>query len=224
MRIGRSRAACHHEAGHALARWYFGYFTDRAIVLTAEDVRARRWPENSLGDLVECVGMVSGHPIHVCIDAGVRYREDPEGRRPAEIARDQDLIGCFSGMAAEAAYRHWSLTPCLIGGGERDFADIAFIMDNWGLSDTEEREVLRAAERRAVALVRSRRGASAVRAMADALMERGEIDGKEIDYLCRAAYGGRQPEFGAWNDHWPPTLSEIRASHIPSSVAERSAA
>jgi len=39
---GRRMLTCHHEVGHALVLWFFGYDTDKATVLTVEEVRAGR--------------------------------------------------------------------------------------------------------------------------------------------------------------------------------------
>lgn len=37
---GRCPLTCHHEGGHALVRWFFGYHTDRAVVQTVEELIA----------------------------------------------------------------------------------------------------------------------------------------------------------------------------------------
>ncbi|MBV8613946.1 MAG: hypothetical protein JOY66_09280 [Acetobacteraceae bacterium] len=38
IRPSRRPLACHHEAGHALARWYFGHAFDRVVVLSTGQV------------------------------------------------------------------------------------------------------------------------------------------------------------------------------------------
>ena len=37
---GRRPLTCHHEAGHAVARWWLGFHLDDATVLSVEEVRA----------------------------------------------------------------------------------------------------------------------------------------------------------------------------------------
>lgn len=61
---GRRRLTCHHEAGHALVRWYFGHGTDRAVVLTVEEIRAGKLIEGWRGEPHAAEGSVVGYPIH----------------------------------------------------------------------------------------------------------------------------------------------------------------
>jgi hypothetical protein len=60
---GRRRLTCFHEAGHCLARWYFGYPIERVVVLTVEQVRAGVRIRNPRGELVTCEGMVVANSI-----------------------------------------------------------------------------------------------------------------------------------------------------------------
>ena len=60
---GRRSLTCHHEAGHALARWFFGYDTDRAVVQPVEAFLAGRRIRDRRGRLVTCEGMVTGYDI-----------------------------------------------------------------------------------------------------------------------------------------------------------------
>ncbi len=39
FRPGRRPLACYHEAGHCLARWYFGRQFDRAVVLSPDEIQ-----------------------------------------------------------------------------------------------------------------------------------------------------------------------------------------
>lgn len=221
---GRRRLTCHHEAGHALARWYFGHITDRAVVLTVEDVRARKGVENRRGVLVECEGIVDGYdicgypfgPFGVSIDAP----QQAEILRLWAYSRDVELINCHAGVYAEADFRRRSVGDCMLAGGEGDMRHVRTILDAWGLNTDDCAAVAWAAETRASALVRSRIGSTAIKAIADALMERGEADGEEIAGLCRNAYGGRECPFGAWSSFWPPTLDQIRAGFIPETMAK----
>lgn len=216
---GRRRLTCHHEAGHALVRWYFGYHTDRAIVLTIEQVRAGVQIETRKGGLVLCEGIVEGYDIH-----GPPWGPMPLGGTPEDqeqlthlraVSRDIELMNCAAGIAAEASYRKVSASICALWGGEGDLRTSGQILDAWYVDPLESREAALAAERLAVALVRSRLGAAAISGVADALMGNGEITGDEIASLCRGAYGGRQCAFGAWSAHWPPTLDQLRSGYIP---------
>lgn len=223
MPRGRRRLTCHHEAGHALVRWYFGHRTDRAVVLTVEELRAGVTVENHRGIEVACEGIVDGWEIHEPPfgprDFGGASEAAAAAERWREIGRDVELMTCAAGMAAEAAYRRVSVLACAIGGGDGDLKFARTILDAWFPSGEGRREAMFLAERRAAALVRSAPGSAAIGAMADALMERGEIDGDEIDTMCRRAYGGRQCEFGGWNALWPPTLAQIRSGFIPEPAA-----
>ena len=83
------------------------------------------------------------------------------------------------------------------------------VLDAWNLSEAESSATSLLAEDRTAALVRSRTGEAAIRALANLLMERGEVEGSEIAAIFRQAYGDRQCAYGAWNAHWPPTLAQI---------------
>ena len=100
-------------------------------------------------------------------------------------------------------------------GGSGDMKNFGMILDAWKLPEEERRAVCQAAEARAAALVRSPQGAAAIKAIADVLMTRGQASGDRIAALCRKAYGGRECAYGAWVDHWPPTLDQIQTGHIP---------
>lgn len=219
---GRRRLTCHHEGGHALVRWYFGHTTDKAVVLTVEEVRAGKQVENRRGVLGACEGAVDGYDIHSWPFgprelSGATPAEAEAFQRDLEMSRDIELINCAAGMAAEAHYRRNSVLACAIGGGDGDLQHTRDILDAWYPDRAERSTVALTAERRASALVRSPQGSAAIRAMADALMDRGEIKGDEIAFLCSQAYGGRACRFGGWAEHWPPTLAQLRAGFIPES-------
>lgn len=226
---GRRPLTCHHEAGHALARWYFGHRMDRAVVLTVEEVRAGAQMENRRGiPVIGCEGMVDAYsicgypygPAYVTIDPST----GPEFLRLWEVSRDIALIECYAGFYAESAYRRCSVVGSILAGGDGDMKSAAAILDGWDFSEEERDLVTLSTQDRAAALVRSRRGSAAIRSMAAALQIKGEIDGDEIASLCRAAYDGRECAFGAWSSHWPPTLAQIRNGHIPDPPAPTRAA
>jgi hypothetical protein len=52
-------------------------------------------------------------------------------------------------------------------------------------------------------------------------MDKSELTGDEVAALCRAAYDGRQPAYGVWLPHWPPTLAQLRAGFIPNTEKPR---
>lgn len=224
---GRRPLTCHHEAGHALARWFFGYGTDRAVVQTFEAFRAGKQVRDRRGRLVTCEGLVTGYDIHghpwgrLELSNGTPDQQAWLDRDRA-IGRDIELIYCLAGFYAEAAYTRRSVGGCMLDGGGGDMKGFGAIIDAWKLSEEEKRAVCLTAEARATALVRSPQGSAAIKAMADALMLRGQMSGERIATLCRRAYGGRECAFGAWMDHWPPTLEQIRAGYIPER-AERQA-
>ncbi len=216
---GRRRLVCHHEAGHALARWYFGHLTDRVTVLTAEQVRAGETIEDERGRRVPCEGLCEGYDIIGYPFGPTRIEGGPEKQarinHALAVSRDVELIHCVAGFYAEADYGRLSPSACMFSGGLKDMARLKIVLDAWDLHDDEGHASAALAGKRATALVRSPKGAAAIGALADALMERGEVECEEIGTIFRGAYDGRECRFGAWNAHWPPTLDQLRAGFIP---------
>ncbi|QEE37589.1 MULTISPECIES: hypothetical protein [unclassified Methylobacterium] len=216
---GRRRLTCHHEGGHALVRWFFGYHTDRAVVQTVEELIAGKRVRDRRGRLVACEGIVTGYDI--CgwpfgrLKISGSAEDQAEYDRVRAVSRDIELINCYAGFYAEAAYARRSVRGCMLAGGGGDIKNSRAILDAWHLPEEERRAVTLAAEALASALVRSPQGAAAIKAIADVLMTRGQASGDRIAALCRKAYGGRECAYGAWVDHWPPTLDQIRTGHIP---------
>lgn len=220
----RRPLTCHHEAGHALVRWFFGYHTDRAVVQTVEALLAGKRVRDRRGRLVSCEGLVTGYDI--CgwpfgpLKISGSAEDQAECNRVRAVSRDIELINCYAGFYAEAAYTRRSVGGCMLAGGGGDMKNSRAILDAWDLPEEEYRAVTLAAEARASALVRSPQGAAAIKAIADVLMLRGQISGDRIASLCRTAYGGRECAYGAWMDQWPPTLDQIRAGYIPERPAK----
>ncbi|MCJ2114188.1 hypothetical protein MKK64_23755 [Methylobacterium sp. E-025] len=217
---GRRRLTCHHEAGHALVRWYFGYDTDKAVVLTVEELIAGRMIEDRQGNLVTCEGLVDGYDI-IGYPFGPRTihnlppGEQDEFNRCRAIARDIEFINCLAGIYAEARYRKMSAGGCMFSGGLEDMKHFKILVNAWKLPEKEQRAISGLAEARAAALVRSPMGSAGIRNLADLLMEHGEVDGEKIAAVFRQAYGGRQCAYGAWDAHWPPTLIQIQDGFVP---------
>lgn len=217
---GRRRLTCHHEAGHALTRWYFGHQTDRAVVLTVEEVRAGKVVKNRKGvRVVGCEGIVEGYDLHGYPYGPMRIEGSPEEQERFNhlraISRDMELINCHAGFMAEAHYRRMSAIACMLSGGRQDMQHAQLVVEAWKLAEPERDKVFKLAEARAAALVRSVPGAAAIKAIADALMERGRLTGDQIAKLCRGAYSGRECAHGAWVAHWPATPEQIRSGFIP---------
>ena len=217
---GRRKLACFHEAGHCLARWYLGYFTDSVEVLTLEQLFNREKLVNRRGIPIEGEGLVSGYSIaaHRTYEQLLKAGESPDLKdqflREAKISNEKAMIETVAGVLAEARYRKESSWRVSSRAGP-------WIWRTWNTLRTFGRPrrkgklAKRKAWDRAGALVRSPEGWAAITAMAKALHERGRLEDEEIEELCRDAYGGRQPEFGCWHQHWPPSLEMIRSGFIP---------
>ena len=220
---GRRWLTCHHEAGHALVRWYFGHLTDRAVVLTVQEMQAGARVEVRRGRLQACEGVVYGYDICPRPYGPIPFEGTAEDQATFDhrraVARDIELTNCYAGFYAEAAYCRSSVGSRVLAGGSQDVNEASDILDGWGLEGEARSAVAWAAQQRASALVRSRPGSAAIGLIATRLMDRGEVDGSEIAALCRQAYGGRECDFGAWDAHWPPTLTQIRSGFIPEAIS-----
>lgn len=215
----RRRATCHHEAGHAFVRWFFGFKTDRAVVQTDQEIRSGKRLRGRDGDLVTCHGMVSGDPIHDRPFGPWPQAGSPEqqaaGLRWWVYRRDVELIHCYAGFHAEAHYRRIDPAAAMLGGGGADMERFSAIMNAWSLDKADRKELEAKVDAWTRALVRSPQGSAAIQTVANALMTRGRLSGAQIAALCREAYGGRECAFEAWANQWPPTVEQIRSGYIP---------
>lgn len=216
---GRRRLTCHHEAGHALVRWYFGHMTDRILVLTVEQVLSGTTVIDNRGRKIVCEGLCEGADILSYPFGTIQIASNPEEETKVNklraILRDVHLIYCFAGSYAEAFYSRVSPVACMLSGGLDDIKHAKIVLDAWNLDSSKRDQMEKLACRRAAALVRSAKGALAIKALANALVERGEIEGEEVGRIFRGFYDGQQCKFGAWNAYWPPTLRQLRDGVVP---------
>jgi len=119
------------------------------------------------------------------------------------------LMELYAGPFAEARFRKCSALACFLLGGDQDMAQAREIAAAWFDEEVDRRAAHFRADRRAAALVRSRKGWMAISALASAVFRKGEIDGDEVDALCAGVYGG-EFRYGGWDKAWPPTLEQIR--------------
>ena len=98
------------------------------------------------------------------------------------------LVELYAGSWAEARYRRRSSFECVLGGGRQDFAQAKEVAEAWFKTEEARTAAHSRAEQIARTLVRSPKGWTAVQAVAGALLDRGRLDGDEVDTLCAAAY------------------------------------
>ncbi len=217
----RRRSTCHHEAGHALARWWLGFDTDSAAVLSSEQVCAGVGLADHRGKTrYDLEGMVCGHWITLPFarqivddsetDAAVRARI----ARTAPIRVEMALVTIYAGVYAQVAFTRKSETGSFAAGGLADLDDTKTIAAEWFVEEADQDRAHRLGECLAKALVRSPKGAAAIHVMAEVLYQCGDLDGAEIDELCSTAYG--EPYvYDRWAEVWPPTPAQIRSGFLP---------
>ncbi len=216
----RRPLVCYHEAGHAFARWFFGHYTYRAVVLTRDQVLRGDWPVDRKGRVQrDAEGAVDGYDmgpnpfISPKIDEIAFEGEDGDRiRREMRIGAEIDLVDCAIAYTAEARYMKTSASACLLEGGQAD-ALRALATAGWLHStEAEKWSALALSTRRASALVRSSKGWRAISAIANALIDRGIIDGDDIDTVCCKAYGiDEQHRREAVHDAWPWPMNALKA-------------
>jgi hypothetical protein len=222
---GRRRLACYHEAGHCLARWFFGYGTDGAWVLTVDQVLRREWPIDDRGRVCEAEGAVERYDIVSPTMSLAMLDQMEEGggtapewlasmRSEMPIAAEITMIESIAGPIAEARFRKCGLFVAIWQGGHGDMQTMTATAAAWFLEG--ERDIARrTAETRATALVRSPKGWAAITTIGEALFNYGRVEGHEIDTMCAAAFGREMSAFYGWMPHWPPTLEMLRKGSLP---------
>ncbi len=218
----RRRHTAIHEAGHCVARWYFGHLTERVQVFSAAEVAAGAVIDLAHGLSLPCEGRTDGYDLAPHPSERKRLLESPDTAHEALARVEMALIEGYAGVVAEARHRRRALDLCIREGGEADMEQNGALLRLWYLADAHGTTDLEA-RRRASALVRSPRGWQAVTTIADALIERGALPGHEIARLCRRAYG-TEPDFEGWVEHWPPRLDQLRAGFVPAALALAAAA
>ena len=221
---GRRPLACYHEAGHCLIRWYFGHRFHGVTVLAIEEIRRNKRIIDRRGrPITDVEGLVEGYDIGPPPDLGPEAFEGMEGppERLAQVRQSQRiglevmLVECHAGIVAEARYRKCGVDALVLTGGNADMASARDVLDRWFPEATAREHAAVLAKSRAQALVHSEAGWRAITAIAEALMERGELSWEDADALCAAAYGHKQPSLKAWKESWPPELAMIRAGRVP---------
>ncbi len=214
----RRRLVCYHEAGHAVVRWWLGHPADNAVVISRAAFLAGGTILDRRDRPYRAEGIVNGYDIADPEMFKLALADDADpGRRLHErfAARiGMALIEDHAGAAAEARYLRRSIVACLIDGGASDMASAERISDEWFGEEKAALDACHEAERRAQRFVRSPKGWAAITAVAEALQERGELDGAEIASLCADVYGG-EPTYDAWALRWPPMPEEIRSGFLP---------
>jgi hypothetical protein len=208
-----------------LGRWFFGYDTHGAWVLTVDQVLRHDWPIDDRGRICEAEAMVERYDIvsPVMSTAKIDGMEANGGTEPdvlalmrhempkaAEVAMIESIIGPI----AEARFRKCGLIVAIWEGGKADIDTMDAIAAAWFPED-QRSAITRLAEKRASALVRSPKGWAAITAVGEALFECGRVEGDEIEAMCSAAFGREMSPFGGWSSHWPPTLEMLRDDTFP---------
>ncbi len=228
---GRRRLTCHHEAGHALARWWLGFYTYSAAVLSVEEVQAGVGLADERGSMrYGLEGLVCGSGIHLpfareIVDDATDTSDAARAliNRTAPIRVEMALVVMYAGAFAQTAFTRQSGTGSFFDGGMADLDNAKTIAAEWFVEKADQKRAHRQAERCARAIVRSPKGSAAIEAMAEILHTFGHLDGSEIDELCSVAYS-EAFAFDRWAEAWPPTPAQIRDGFLPQPRAQAVAA
>ena len=226
-RLGRERRrlTAVHEAGHVLARVYFGHDFDRAVVRSVAEVLDGPHVTER-GHEIEVEGVVEGYDLcsRWTSPELLRARQGDTAEQRDAVVRhgfmsaEMEMMECFAGPIAEARFRHCALVAVTLTGGDEDWRCAEGLAAKWFPSDPGA--ALRLAEKRAGSLVRSQPGWHAIGRMAAVLVDRGVLDCEEATDIFAAAYGAPAPPLVAWASRWPPSLEMIRTGGLPPLMAE----
>ena len=183
IRFGRRPLTCYHEAGHCLARWWFGHSFYRVLVLTMDEaargvqsLNHRGMPIADVEGFIDCYDLVSPTYTPSLLDSmGGEPDLITEISRNTRVLAEMILIENFIGAAAEARYRKCGFDWALLTGGGGDLAQARQTLDTWFPDPKARNAAELQAEQHAMALLRSGAGWQAITALANALMDHGEL-------------------------------------------------
>lgn len=165
IRPARRLLTCYHEAGHCLARWWFGHSFDRVLVLTTDEVARVAQALNHRGVLTaDAEGFMDGYDLKssLTLDMLDGMGGDPDlvsqFRRVTLVSAEMDLIENYIGAASEARYRKRSVTAAMLTGGAENLAQAGRTLNTWYPNPNARRTARIQATQRAAALVRSEAG------------------------------------------------------------------
>jgi hypothetical protein len=200
------RGTAHHEAGHALVHLLFGEGIQEFWVRSASS-SPERDPDH--------LGGVAGYfgPTEPC-------DEKPRGY-------ERSLMVSAAGVIAEAHYlAKWPLRSrgvshtyagLLAAGGRGDANHINVILAKLSDDPHLQSTFRLQAQKRAQAIIRSKKGWRFVRLLAAKILKRksDSLSHEPIADIFTKAYGRDPPWSSDWDAHWPPTLKQLRDGWLP---------
>ena len=189
----RPRIGCYHEAGHCLARWYFGRQSDWGVVLTRAGGRQDATIEN----------------CHASMQA--------ETLASVEVA----LAELYAGSAAEARHRRMSFIAVAVTGSGEDHSRGEKLLDVWFPKPAARKATALLAERRALALVRSTVGWAAITTMAKHLQAHGELSWDKGNVFCEKTFGWSWSSRRYASQSDLPSVEDIRCGLKPRAPLRR---
>ncbi len=195
---GRRRQTAFHEAGHILARVYFGHSFDGTVVRSVQEMLDGPHVTER-GHEIQAEGVVEGSdlcsrwtsPEVLGTDQGATAEQREAVVRNGFMSAEMEMIDCYAGPIAEARFRHCSLLAVVLRGGDEDYKRAEECATTWFRSDRGAAH--RLAEKRAETLVRSQPGWRAIERTAAVLMDHGVIDCEGAGDIFAAAYGAPAP-------------------------------
>ena len=106
------------------------------------------------------------------------------------------------------------------GDGKGDAEAIDRILADLSDDPVEQAKIRQRAQALAEALIRSAPGWRFIELLAEKLLavKHGTLQHRSCVAIFRKAFGLSPPAFGAWNNHWPPTLARVRVGWLPPGV------
>jgi len=205
----RDEATCFHEAGHAIIRWAFARKFDRVEVLT----RTERVENGRASGGI--FGSDETFKLYPMFNADSQGDVSPFGhtKHEAEIS----MMCSLAGAVAEAMHLGVSdfrkSAQCMEGScTDRRNAEKVAMM--W--RDPKERErVLKLAQWRVEALLRSTPGKEALRRIAAALMEKGKLTEINVNGIAAYVFRFLPPRRDHYAKNGIPKLELLRAGVLP---------